>query len=228
MMDLVRFSQPISGEERSVSDTPNPWLAGNAAPRPEPVITDEEKSGPRPTGPTAPQVGIPAPDVSDQLPTQAMAPAELYWLGVHGGAGESTLEKLEPDWLAAGHQWPKADPSSPARVVLVARTHMHGLRAAQNAASQWASGLVPNVEVLGLVLIADAPGRIPKPLREFAQLVSGGVPRTWQIPWIEQWRFEEHVPLAQTPRAVRHLIEELATLVSKGANTGTQQWKENL
>lgn len=212
-----------------VADASNPWLSGNDAPLPAPITTCEEGTEPRPTGPTRPQTGIPAPDVRDRLPThEAAVTAELFWVGVHGGAGESTLAQLEPKWFAANHQWPKAHSSTPARVVLVARTHMQGLRAAQTAATQWASGLVPNVEVLGLVLVADAPGRIPKPLREFAQLVSGGVPRTWQIPWVERWRFEEHIPLSETPRAVRQLIEELATLVSKGANTGTRNWKENL
>jgi hypothetical protein len=53
---------------------------------------------------------------------------------------------------------------------------------------QWAAGLVPSVEVLGLVVMADAPGRVPRSLRDLLQVVSGGVPRTWTVPWVEAWR----------------------------------------
>jgi len=104
-----------------------------------------------------------------------------------------------------------------ARVVLTARSNLRGLRAAQVAATQWASGLVPHVQVLGLVVIADAPGRLPRPLREYAQLVSGGVPRTWTLPWIETWRLGETPELATSPREVRRLVDELTALLRPGA-----------
>lgn len=94
---------------------------------------------------------------------------------------------------------------------------MSGLQAAQAAATQWAAGLVPNVEVLGLAIVADAPGRLPRPLRDFARLVGGGVPRTWSVPWIESWRLGEPITLPNAPREVRRMVDELTTLTQTGA-----------
>jgi len=101
--------------------------------------------------------------------------------------------------------------------VLVARTNARGLRAAQAAATQWAAGLVPHVEVVGLVLMADAPGRLPKALRDLAQVVGGGVPRVWTVPWIEALRLGESLTLADLPRDGRRLVDELTALLTHGA-----------
>lgn len=155
-----------------MSDGSNPWLSRPTEPEHAVPVVTESAVRP-PTGPVAPQRGVPSPDRADQLASYDQAqPADLWWLGVHGGAGESSLAALVPEWRAADHGWPRPPGSAPARVVLTARSNMRGLRAAQTAATQWASGIVPHVEVLGLVIVSDAPGRLPRPLREFAQLVS--------------------------------------------------------
>jgi hypothetical protein len=137
-------------------------------------------------------------------------PATMWWMGVHGGAGESTLEQLLEGSRAAGHAWPIAkDDALPApRVMLVARTTARGLQAAQLAAREWASGTVP-VDLVGLVLIADAPGRLPKPLRDLAQVVVGGVPRSWRLPWVEPWRLGESVSETTAPKTMTQLLDEL-------------------
>ncbi|MGW9114524.1 DUF6668 family protein [Microbacterium sp. NPDC055683] len=209
-----------------MSDGSNPWLSRPAEPETiEPAVTESPVKSP--TGPATPQRGVPAPDRVDQLPTfDRPQRAELWCLGAHGGSGESSLSALVPEWSAASHGWPRTPGADPARVVLVARSNMRGLRAAQAAATQWAAGLVPHVEVLGLVLVADAPGRLPRPLRDFAQVVSGGVPRTWSLPWIEAWRLGEPVALPDAPREVRRLVDELSALVRPGA-AGTNYRKEN-
>src|SRR4029079_17379597 len=95
------------------------------------------------------------------------------------------------------------------RVVVAARTDARGLRAAKHAARQWASGLVPGTQLLGLVLVADAPGRIPRPLRDLAKVVSGGYPRTWHVPWIESWRLGEIPSVETSPREVRRVVDDL-------------------
>lgn len=198
-----------------MTDGANPWVSRPANPEPTATHVAVEPVQ-QPSGPTAPQRGIPAPSV--QLPIVDRAPlATLCWLGVHGGAGESSLSQLVPNWPAAGHMWPHAASPTPTRVVLVARSSMSGLQAAQAAATQWAAGLVPNVEVLGLAIVADAPGRLPRPLRDFARLVSGGVPRTWSVPWIESWRLGEPISLPDAPREVRRMVDELNTLTQTGA-----------
>jgi hypothetical protein len=169
--------------------------------------------------PAAPQPGIvAAPPGGRRLPRVTVAEghqARVWWLGVHGGAGETTLEQLLPGSRAAGHAWPltpgvRRGTAGP-RVVLVARTDARGLRSAQAAAAEWASGEVP-VTLLGLVLVADAPGRQPRPLRELAQLVEGGVPKTWRLPWSEGWRLGEEPDPETAPRAVRDLLGDVAEL----------------
>jgi hypothetical protein len=125
------------------------------------------------------------------------------------------LARLVPEWVAAEHAWPQvALECGPAPVVLVARSHAYGLQAAQAAATQWAAGLVPNVEVLGLVVVADAPGKWPRPLRELLQVVAGGVPRTWSLPWMEAWRLGDDPRFITNPREVRRLVDNLHTLLN--------------
>lgn len=194
----------------------NPWLldapAEAPAEVPKPVTTAPLRAT---TGVAGPQRGVAVPDVIDRLATaQHGGTADLWCLGVHGGAGESTLAALVPGWRAAAHSWPKVPAGdTPAPLILVARSSAVGLRAAQNAARQWASGSVPPVELLGLVIVADAPGRLPRPLRDLAALVSGGVPRTWHLPWVESWRLGEDVALTTAPRPVRQVIDSITQLL---------------
>ena len=191
--------------------------------RPEQVITPEIKAPtrvPTPTGASAPQPGLAAPPAGDRLPSvEHMRPASLWVLGTHGGAGESTVAALSAEWRAAEHAWPQI-PGQGARVLLTARSNMHGLRAAQTAATQWAAGLVPGVELMGLVIVHDAPGKLPRALRDRIQVVSGGVPRTWSVPWNESWRLGEEVSAAAASREVRRLVSELNVLT--GLTKGTK------
>jgi hypothetical protein len=164
------------------------------------------------TGPAAPQPGVPQPDAEMQLPQVRHAlGAELWWAGAHGGAGESILASLAPTWRAAGHAWPYHEDGSTARVVLVCRSHASGLLHAQAALTQWAAGLVLGVELLGLVVVADAPGRLPKPLRDLTDLVTGGAPRAWRVGWQEKWRQGNPPDLQDCSRN----IESLLTLIRK-------------
>jgi len=207
-----------------VTEPSNPWLS-------KPV--EQEAAAPTMMaspitpllGPTRPQLGVPVPDQVDRLPqiTQSRA-AALWCLGVHGGAGESSVAGLAGDWAAAGHAWPRLASGQRAAVLLVARSNMRGLTAARSAATEWASGLVPNVDVVGLVMVADAPGRLPRPLREVAQVVAGGVPRSWRLPWIESWRLGEQLP--DVPREARRFVDELHAVVPGVHTGGTANRKE--
>ena len=205
----------------------NPWLSAPPVPPPPPRTAPERPKVSVPAlGPTRPQrgAGIPLPAVTLGVREHTDA-AALWWLGVHGGAGESSLASLYPRWRAAEHRWPLHSDQSPSRVVLVCRSHAGGLRAAQHAATQWATGSLATVEVLGLVVMADAPGRLPRPLRELAHVVSGGLPRTWMIPWIESWRLTETPLPDESPRAVRRLVDDLHAILKPGA-VGTVNRKE--
>ncbi|WP_427136668.1 DUF6668 family protein [Pseudarthrobacter sp. S9] len=162
-----------------------------------------------PTGPTRPQLSVPQPDHADRLPRQDVSgsAARYWWLGVHGGAGETSLAGLDKSTRAAGHHWPRSEAGT--TVVLVARSNISGLRAAQRAATEWASGSLPGIRVAGLVIMSDAPGRIPKELRDFARIVGGGVPHIWNFPWIDGWRFGRDLALELLPKDARTVLEQV-------------------
>jgi hypothetical protein len=191
----------------------NPWLTG-----PEQPVAQDDSPPPatrRATrlGATAPQSGVPVPDMADRLPRRAAAwPATIWWLGVHGGAGESTLAALASGTRPADHAWPLPSANiTTHHVVLVARTNYSGLIAAQRAATEWAAKTLPQgVMLAGLVLISDAPGRLPKPLRELEQVIAGGVPRVWHLPWVDAWRLAPPSPTDPLPKEFRQLFADLS------------------
>ena len=172
------------------------------------------------------QGGVVVPEPGDRLPRRALAdeePVAVWWLGAHGGAGESTLEELFSGSRAADHCWPLAGSGeAPAQVVLVARTHAHGLTATQHAIREWAAGDV-EVLLLGLVLIADAPGRLPPALRQLAGLVGGGVPAVWSLPWIEAWRVGEPPGPQNAPKVVHELLEDLRVMTEASASVNANR-----
>lgn len=157
----------------------NPWIAGSA---PEPLLVEKT-----PTLRVWRSQSIEV-EVRTALPQQA-APegASLWVVGAHGGAGTSTWAHL----LSAGDAscaWPVT--GGAINVLVCARAHRAGLEAARAAAIQWASGALPMISLVGLILTPDAPGRTPKPLREHLASVGGTYPQVFSVPWIEQWRFE--------------------------------------
>jgi hypothetical protein len=189
----------------------NPWLTSpDPATEPAPPVPARRHVS---AGATAPQPGVPAPDTADRLPrTETACPAQVWWVGVHGGAGETTLAHLTPGTKASGHTWPVSPTGDLVhRVVLVARSNFAGLTAAQKAATEWAShALGDSVQLAGLVLIADAPGRRPKLLRDMEQVIAGGVPRVWDLPWVDAWRLGPPVAGEAPPKEFRQLFADLS------------------
>ncbi|MFH8350469.1 DUF6668 family protein [Streptomyces sp. NPDC018045] len=178
--------------------------------RPQPPAPDPSAV----TGPLRPQpgavtsvTGLPVARYSAPL-----TPGSWWLLGCHGGAGVTTLEQALPGGTDAQRLWPAPIDHVRAPVLLVARSHHAGLVAAQQAARQWAAGALPWVQLLGLVVVADAPGRPPKALRDLQRLVSGGVPRLWDIPWSDAWRCGEP-PHTHPMRQVAVLGRDLAQTI---------------
>lgn len=177
----------------------SPWFAQD-----EPA---EEESDAAPRGARAPQP-FGAIESSGGLPVGTHPHTAALWIvGAHGGAGESSIASLHEAFSPAHHAWPRSG-----QALLVCRSSATGLRAAQQAAIQWASGTV-SASLVGLVIVAAAPGRTPKPLRELEVLVSGGVPRTWRLDWIEGWRLGAD-PSPGDTRQVRLLTEQLTALTT--------------
>ena len=186
----------------------NPWLP-ETAPVQERVVAEFVA----PTGATGLQPAVTPPEAAEQLRRfTTVAPARVWVVGAHGGSAETTLARLL-DGTETGHRWPDTTPA-PA-VLLTARTHASGLKAAQLAMRAWAAGQTPHVRLVGLVLVADAPGKLPRPLSDLADVISGGVPHLWQLPWVDEYRLA--VDPADPPRQVRKILHEI-TIVLDNTN----------
>ena len=175
------------------------------------VLTTEVLCAGTPGPLTIPAAGlVTAPPADRRLATRAGPSGRIALLGAHGGAGVSSLLRAGLEQLAvdAGRCWPQAGP-----VLLVARTSMNGLEWARDLARQHASGLAAaDVELLGLILVPDAPGRLPARTAALRDLLRGAFCRTWQLPWLEEWRVAAaDEPLPRHPD-IRHLTAELARI----------------
>ncbi|SHY49198.1 Uncharacterised protein [Mycobacteroides abscessus subsp. abscessus] len=175
------------------------------------------------TGPTDPQAGVRTLGSGLPVRQEPGVPGAVWVVGAHGGAGESRIAALADNWVASDHTWPGPLHEGSVPALLVARTHMDGLKAARVCATQWAAGVVPHVRLLGLVLVADAPGRMPRVLRDFAGVVEGGVPRVWRAPWVESWRLGEATSLETAPRALRFMVDEVYELSQVSATEAREE-----
>lgn len=138
---------------------------------------------------------------------RAVPAGQLALVGAHGGAGVSSLLRcgLQQAGAVDGQRrWPAAG-----LVLLVARTSTVGVQRVRDLAREHAGDPAsPGARVCGLVLVADAPGRLPPRVRELADLVSGAVPRLWQVPWLEEWRLAAlDQPLPAHPEVSRLLAD---------------------
>lgn len=199
--------------------TAHPWARAPEPPRPRPVPAPapalRRPPAPAPTG--APSTGPLDLPRGLRLWKNPRVIADLWWVGAHGGAGETTLAATLRRSAATGHRWPDPGPiGPPAPVVLLARTSVTGLEAAQAALAQWDAGLAGRVDLLGLVLSADAPGRkLPPELAGFIDLVAAAPVRVWTLPWIAEWRLwsGRDGTRPPAPRPVTALLEAVTDLL---------------
>ncbi|MEU7314812.1 DUF6668 family protein [Streptomyces sp. NPDC007083] len=197
---------PVPGAAPPPGTGPQPGQTGVAAPAPQ--------WQPQPAAPTAPEPAVrrpapratPHPALAQVAVPGATAPGggAVSWVGAHGGAGTSTLAEL-----AGGsdleRRLPDPAQGEPGRVLLVARTHASGLRAASRALEALHSGRHPaGVELLAVVLVADAPGRLPLHLMQRIRVLRS-VADVHRVPWIPAWRGDKR-PSA-LPKSVRVLAE---------------------
>ncbi|SFU10619.1 DUF6668 family protein [Arthrobacter sp. ov118] len=163
---------------------------------------------------SAPLRGLVEPDAADRLGRRTFSGSAALWItGAHGGSGESRIAELSDGARPAGHCWPVLQDGAKPRVLLVCRADMRGLTAARSALVQWVSGAAPAVDLLGLAVLADAPGKTPKALRDFAAIVGGGAPRYWTLPWVEAWRHGDSTTLPSA-REYQQFISDLAALAT--------------
>ena len=162
---------------------------------------------------SAPLKGMVEPDAADRLAHRTVSGSAALWIiGAHGGAGEGRVADLLGA-RATDHCWPVLQDGGKPRVLLVCRADMRGLTAARSALTQWVSGATPKADLLGLAILADAPGKAPKALRDFAAIVGGGAPRLWTLPWVEAWRHGD-ATTPPTAREYQRFITDLAALAT--------------
>jgi hypothetical protein len=114
----------------------------------------------------------------------------LSVMGAHGGAGASTLARLL-NAVDTGPLWPNPGRCVPWYVLVAARTNAAGLDAASRVLASYRARRYPQgCVLLGFVLMADAPGRIPKPISRSVTILSSAVPVT-RVPWVGSWRLGE-------------------------------------
>lgn len=176
-----------------------------------PVAISEEtvsESGVEPLRSWGRTGGIPA--VETKLAAEFVEPrATVSLVGAHGGAGTTTLS-LMTGMVDGGHSWPVTFPDQANDVVVVCRSNVWGLEAARTAAQSVYSGRIVGVNLLGLVVMADAPGRRrPTELTARIEHVSGAFPRVWSVPWMEALRFGE---MTKIPSLIGRVIDELIAL----------------
>ncbi|MFD3802270.1 DUF6668 family protein [Streptomyces sp. NPDC058611] len=118
-------------------------------------------------------------------PSPELAP--FTWMNAHGGAGATTLATVFGG-ADAGSQWPDPATGASGKVLLVARTHASGLRAVSQALDMIRRNeQPPGASLQAVVLVADAPGRLPPELAKRIRVI-GSVVEVHRVPWIPAWR----------------------------------------
>jgi hypothetical protein len=129
---------------------------------------------------------VTVPETGPVAPPHASVTARRFsWVGTHGGAGVSTLAAVFGGH-DSGRDWP--GPGDPQSVLLVARTHAAGLDSVMRTVELFRRGQAPpGLDLDAVVLVADAPGRLPKPLAQRVKPIESAVD-VYRVPWVPDWR----------------------------------------
>jgi hypothetical protein len=155
--------------------------------------------------------GCPWPEPPTHPPAIAAddEPSPVFVVGTHGGAGTSTVARLL-NALDSGCHWPEPPYGVRASVILTARTNAAGLRAAsQTLAGYHARGYPEFAYLTGFILVADAPGRLPKDLNRRIAIL-GSAAMIYRLPWVREWRLSDVAP---DPLAAWPLAASMRTFV---------------
>ncbi|CCK24556.1 hypothetical protein BN159_0177 [Streptomyces davaonensis JCM 4913] len=184
------------------SAQPPSAAANNARLQPRPAV-DRQEHG---TGPVAP------PPRRSQGPVErtggkSVGPngspvTAIGWVQAHGGAGVTSLARCLGG-VDVGARWPQPLRGEPSRVLLVGRTSLAGLQAVSRQLDALRQGKAPQgLDLLGVVLVADVPGRLPLTLLRRVRVIKSAV-TVHRVPWIPSWRVGE--PASEPPRQLTSL-----------------------
>ncbi|MER7167825.1 DUF6668 family protein [Micromonospora sp. NPDC000207] len=145
---------------------------------------------------------MPQPYGSAASSRRALSDEGIGWIGAHGGAGATTLTQLLGG-TDLGCRWPDEELAEPGTVMLVARTNAEGMRAMSRALNALREGRHPaGMRLTGLVLLADAPERLPMALSRRIRVLRSVAP-VHRVPWIPAWRLGQQPP--KLPKALLKL-----------------------
>lgn len=175
----------------------NPFVKREAAitQAPEEAVLHDSLLGARlmESGPASPDaLPISPEDVTSKawpkVQISAIPESRITVMGLHGGAGASTLAALMGEGVGDhGQAWPEPPEGQALGVVAVFRSHWRGLEAADRFAEQWAAGMLTGSTLLGLVIVDDGPTLSDGQRRAMKRLLKM-TPRGTRIPWVEAWR----------------------------------------
>jgi hypothetical protein len=152
-------------------------------------------------------------DGAEPLPRNVVrAQANMWWLGVHAGAGETTLAGLAVGTRAADHAWPLRSVSGASHdVTLVARLTEDGIAAAYRAALEARrEDLAGHVRLHGVVLIPVGRETRSAEARLRERRLRTEISRVWVLPWMEGWQSGQRHFDGKAPAAYRQLCHDLA------------------
>lgn len=154
------------------------------------------------------------PPVTQQKLAVPGDPVPGAWLlGTHGASGARCLSAVLPGTRYASQQWPESC-GARAPLVLVCRSNHRGLTSAQEYARAYRDGeLAGQLQLLGVIVSADAPARRPVALRRLERLLSGAVPILAHVPWEPQWRLGPPSNQSPPPAWVAKIAEALTAAV---------------
>lgn len=166
-----------------------------------------------------------AQDPSPEEPRAARSPqgctpsTGVELIGCHGGAGTSTLASLLPVATDLGtfdqRTFDTLQVEGP--LVLVARdTVSASLRITETVNVLDLLGR----PIAGLVLMAEAPGRVPPHTRSRVRLLANSIPEVLRIPYVPQFRFLDLVSARRVnlPRKARAAMRKISELGAHSAH----------
>lgn len=202
----IQFSRPAAADQ-ATDGTPRHSGAFLAGIQPVAVDPGQEHAGMTRSAPApAPAPAMqPVPMWHRAVPNRPARPPLVWLVGVHGGAGVSSLA-ASLSWAGdAGQRWPArigltGDMDSPL-VILVGRSHLRGVNALHRALLAYEAQAAPaGSYVVGVLTVADAGRPLPIPVAQRREEMEGLAlalgARTWRLGWLEQWRALEPYELA--------------------------------
>lgn len=199
----VRQGAPPPRAQTVVQPAPRPVAPRPAAPAvrqttaPRTVAPAPRQAAPRPNAPARKASSGLGQPRRPRTVGRGRPREDVGWVKAHGGSGATSLAEALGG-VDMGARWPEPARGEPYRVVLVGRTSASGLRSVSQALGAFEDGDTPQgLELLAVVLVADAPGRLPLSLLRRIRVLRS-VARVHRVPWIPAWRTDG--PMKYVPR----------------------------